>query len=70
MARNHIIGGKDFKTGINFNINGITILTLKPDGTFKYAKHVKPDIAAKRVARLIAKEIYNIIQEDHDNVRI
>jgi len=67
MPRNHIIGGKQFKTGINFNINGLTVLTLKPDGTFRYGKHVNPDIAAKRVARLIAKELYNIIQDEHED---
>jgi len=64
MKRHLIVGGKTFKQAINFNINGLTILTLYPNGTFRYAKHVDPTKDDKRVARLIAQELKKVLQEE------
>jgi len=67
MIDKKIIGGKDFRGAIHFNINGRTILALKPDGTYRYYAGTTPAKAAKRVARLIAKELYNIVQAEHED---
>jgi len=64
MINKKIIGGRDFRGAIHFNIAGKTILALRPDGTFRYYAGTSPDKAAKQVARLIAKELYNIIHEE------